>query len=150
MRTRSKPQGRHDWPKTTSSRRCCRALRMRAWPLLPRQRSQAPSQASGKTWVSVAQEGRVKALEAEVMQLRSLLGARQIPGSKSTGPSTELHRPRGASFKTVLCRYHQMGRCSKGSACSYAHGAGELQSTSQRKFDIDSPAAASQLQNRAL
>ena len=102
---------------------------------LGRQRSQAQSQASGKTWVSVAQEGRVRALEAEVAQLKSLLGARQMPGSRSAGPSPSVLRPSGpslsgSSFKTVLCRYHQVGRCSKGSACSYAHGAGELQAAS--------------------
>ena len=35
-----------------------------------------------------------------------------------------------SNAKTVLCRYHQLGRCTKGAACSYAHGEAELQATS--------------------
>ena len=95
-------------------------------------RQNPPSEPSGRTWLGVAQEGKVKALEAEVAQLRRLLAARQAPSvpkarAQTSSSPTRSHGLGGGTFKTVLCRYHQIGRCSKGSACTYAHGEGDLQ-----------------------
>ena len=77
----------------------------------------------GKSWLAVANEGKMKALEAEVGRLRLLLGARSA-SSTSSSLVARSYRP---GFKTVLCRYHQMGRCAKGASCTYAHGEAELQ-----------------------
>ena len=48
----------------------------------------------------------------------------------SQGSSQPTAAAARSNAKTVLCRYHQLGRCSKGAACSYAHGEAELQATS--------------------
>lgn len=90
-----------------------------------------------KSWLATAQEGRVKALEREVAQLRSMLHSRTAFRAR---PAPAMAKPSGSSqptavasrsnAKTVLCRYHQLGRCTKGAACSYAHGEAELQATS--------------------
>ncbi|CAJ1372939.1 unnamed protein product [Effrenium voratum] len=93
-----------------------------------RQNRQNPTRPA-KTWLSVAHEGRVTALEAEVAQLRALLGARQaMPRVSSTSGSSATNQASGyaPALKTVLCRYYEAGRCSQGSACAYAHGKGEL------------------------
>ena len=84
-----------------------------------------------KSWLAVANEGKMKALEAEVGRLRLLLGARSASSTSSSSVATGYsgYRP---GFKTVLCRYHQMARCTRGASCTYAHGEAELQS-SQRQ-----------------
>lgn len=74
-------------------------------------------------------------MEKEVERLRSLLGVQRRPAHSLEGlpvraPDANGNVNQRPHFKTILCRYHQEGRCSKGGACTYAHGERELRRVS--------------------
>ena len=53
-------------------------------------------------------------------------------------------QPAAPAFKTVLCKYFELGHCTRGDECTYAHGIEELQTREALKrsdelFDFDDP-----------